>query len=114
MPTVDLVDNTDPVIEGVATAIFSAQQEATGIVPYSIAIADSEARISLDSIIPKYENITLAEIDRNYDTIEEWIGVNSPTFDEDSDGIDYRAPRMSTNLDTFDEVSFPWYDSDSA
>ncbi len=114
MPTVDLVDNTDPVIEGVATAIFSAQQEATGIVPYSIALADSEARISLDSIIPKYENITLAEIDRNYDTIEEWIGVNSPTFDEDSDGIDYRAPRMSTNLDTFDEVSFPWYDSDSA
>tara|TARA_R110000764_G_scaffold198862_4_gene284142 strand:- start:1265 stop:2212 length:948 start_codon:yes stop_codon:yes gene_type:complete len=107
MPTVDLVANTDPVVEGIATAIFGAQLEATGIVP-------TDTRVDLLRKLQDYENITLEQIDRNYDTIEEWAGTQSPTFDEDSAGIDYRTPRMSTDLDTFDEVNFPWYDSDSA
>ena len=66
-------------------------------------------------IIRKYVRKVLhEEIGRNYDTIEEWIGTNSPTFDEDSAVGDPYAPRMSTELDTFDEVNYIWYDSDSA
>lgn len=114
MPTVDLVDDTDPIIEGIATSQMSAQMDATGLIPFTGGISDSDARIDLVRKVQDYQDITLEQIDRNYDNISEWAGASSPTFDEDSAGIDFRAPRMSTNLDTFDEVSFPWYDSDSA
>jgi hypothetical protein len=105
----------DPVIEGVASMTFEPIQDASGIVSDTgSAFGDSDHRISLAATVERYKTLTIAEIDSQYDTVAEFIGVNSPTFDEDSDVGDPRAPRFSSDLDTFDEVKFVWRDSDSA
>tara|TARA_B110000977_G_C11091284_1_gene496994 strand:- start:976 stop:1944 length:969 start_codon:yes stop_codon:yes gene_type:complete len=113
MPDVIIADQFDPIYEGVATAGLEAQLDITGLRPRGVFL-DSDTRISLNGQVEDYATRTIEEIGRNYDTIEEWIGTNSPTFDEDSAVGDPYAPRMSTELDTFDEVNYIWYDSDSA
>ena len=113
MPDAILADNLNPVFEGVATTSITAQLDITGLRPRGVFL-DSEVRVNVNTQVEEYTNYTIEEIGRNYDTIEEWIGTNSPTFDEDSAIGDPYAPRMSTELDTFDEVNYIWYDSDSA
>ena len=105
----------DPVVEGVADFATSAVLDITGIVSDTGSqLGDSDHRISLAATVANYQTLPLEEIDRQYDTVSEFIGTNSPTFDEDSASGDPRAPRFSSNLDTFDEVKFVWRDSDSA
>ena len=113
MPDAILADNLNPVFEGVATTSITAQLDITGLRPRGVFL-DSEVRVNVNTQVEEYTNYTIEEIGRNYDTIEEWVGTNSPTFDEDSAIGDPYAPRMSTELDTFDEVNYIWYDSDSA
>lgn len=111
MPDATKADALDPLVIGVADITPTATADLTGLIALSY---DSDLRIDLPGRVEEYKTKTLAEIDRNYDTIAEFIGTNSPTFDEDSSGVDYRVPRFSTDLDTFDEVNYMWYDSDSA
>lgn len=54
-------------------------------------------------------NKTIEELDREFDTAYELYGVTSPTFDEDSDGSDFRTPRFSNIDDTFDQVTLDVY-----
>ena len=111
MPDATKADQLDPLVIGIADITPTATADLTGLIPLSY---DSDLRIDLPGRVEDYKTRKIEELDRNYDTIAEFIGTNSPTFDEDSSGVDYRTPRFSTDLDTFDEVNYIWYDSDSA
>ena len=109
--------SVNPVIETQASlATPFAVTDLTGIID-SDGLGTNALRIDLPTQINTYQNLTLAEIDPSFDTVSEFIGTNSPTFDEDSAGTDGRVARFSQNnvlFDTFDEVKYHWYDSDSA
>ena len=108
----------DPVVQGTATlATPVALTDLTGEVDSDGRGVYGKLRIDLPGAVEEIQNLSLAEIDRHYDSIGELIGTNSPTFDEDSAVGDPRAPRFSSNraiFDTMDEVKYTWYDSDSA
>lgn len=108
----------DPVVQGEASLGTALQiTDLTGEVDSDGRGTYGKLRIDLPGAVEEIQNLTLAEIDRHYDSISELIGTNSPTFDEDSAGTDYRVPRFSSNrsvFDTMDEVNYTYYDSDSA
>ena len=85
--------------------------DITSIIPLS---EDSMVRTDVRSMVERYNTYTIEQIDRTYDSIAEFMSVNSPTHDEDSAGIDFRVPRMDIDLETFDKVNYVYYDSDSA
>ena len=70
-------------------------------------------RVKLPLAITDISQYTIEQVDRQYDTIAEFAGVNSATFDEDSDGTDYHTPRLSSTLDTMDEVRQTWWSTDT-
>ena len=113
MPDFEVV-NVDPVVQGEASLGTTVQStDLTG----EIDSDGTKLRISLPEAIEAIQNVTLAEIDRNFDTISELVGTNSPTLDEDSAGTDGRVQRFSQDrsaFDTMDEVKYTYYDSDSA
>ena len=111
MPDVTTDDDLNPVISSVADISIGGALDITGLVSNSI---DSDYRVDLNAIVNDYQTITLEQIGRQYDTFAEFAGTNSPTFDEDIVSGDSAAPRFSSTLDTFDEVNYIWYDSDSA
>ena len=113
MPDAVLTDDVNPVFEGIATTNITAQLDVTGLRPRGVFL-DSEVRVDVNTQVEEYTNFTIDQIGRNYNTIEEWVSTKSPTFDEDSAIGDPYTPRMSAELDTFDEVNYIWYDSDSA
>lgn len=100
----------DPIFLSVATATPESFDDVTGIVSKSV---DSSTRITLDKNIEYYQGIPMAILDKQYDTVEEWAGTNSPTFDEDSAIGDDRAPRMSNTTDTLDETNYVYYEDSS-
>jgi len=104
----------NPVVQGEASLGTTLQStDLTG----EIDSDGAKLRISLPEAIEVIQNVTLAEIDRNFDTISELVGTNSPTLDEDSAGTDGRVQRFSQDrsaFDTMDEVKYTYYDSDSA
>lgn len=108
----------NPVVQGVAdlgTPLLVT--DLTGEVDSDGRGTYGKLRIDLPGAVKAIQDIPLEEIDRYYDSISELIGTSSPTFDEDSAGIDYHVPRFSSDravFDTMDEVKYTWYDSDSA
>lgn len=101
----------DPIVEGVAKPAFSGILDITGLIGDSAGV--DKYRINLDQV-DDYQSYPLQELDRQYDTYIEFMSTNSPTFDEDSAVGDPRVPRFSNVFDTFDEVAYSYYDSDSA
>ena len=110
--------NTDIVIQGEASLGAALQStDLTGEVDSDGRGTYGKLRIGLPEAIEAIQDISLAEIDRNYDTIRELISTTSPTMDEDSAGTDGRVQRFSQDravFDTMDEVKYTYYDSDSA
>lgn len=110
--------SVSPIVQGEATlATPFAVTDLTGEVDSDGRGTYGKLRIDLPGAVAEIQNLTLAEIDRHYDSIRELIGTSSPTFDEDSAGADYRVPRFSSDrtiFDTMDEVNYTYYDSDSA
>lgn len=110
--------SVNPIVQGEATlATPFAVTDLTGEVDSDGRGTYGKLRIDLPGAVAEIQNLTLAEIDRHYDSIRELIGTNSPTFDEDSAGTDYHVPRFSSDrtiFDTMDEVNYTYYDSDSA
>ena len=120
----DALEDTDTGLKVTSTAsVFgSAETEITGLATprYGIhgtafddALLDSEYSVVTRIRLPRsyaYENLTIDQFDRIYDTIDEAGGKNSPTFDEDSDGTDFRVPRLSSTTDTMDEIKLDVYD----
>ena len=108
----------NPVVQGEASLGTALQfTDITGEVDSDGRGTYGKLRISLPEAIEAIQDVSLAEIDRNYDTIRELISATSPTLDEDSAGTDGRVQRFSqdrTVFDTMDEVKYTYYDSDSA
>ena len=110
----------DPIVLSVGNSPFNGIVEVTGLIqerygkPFSATeeLTDDESmyRVKLPFNINAYAEKTIEELDRQYDTLNELYGVSTPTFDEDSDGTDFRAPRMSNIQDTMDEVKMIWHD----
>ena len=117
MPDVERI-SVNPVVQGTATlATPFAVTDLTGEVDSDGRGVYGKIRIDLPGAVEAIQTISLAEIDRNYDTIRELISTTSPTMDEDSDGTDGRVQRFSQDrvfFDTMDEVKYTYYDSDSA
>ena len=117
MPDFEVV-NVDPVVQGEASlGAGLLVTDLTGEVDSDGRGTYGKLRIGLPEAIEAIQDIPLAEIDRNYDTIRELISTTSPTMDEDSAGLDSRVQRFSQDrsvFDTMDEVKYTYYDSDSA
>lgn len=108
-----LPTSLNPVVLAAATITFSGLTEITGLWKKdetSSSDPDEMYRIKLPNKISSIENYTIEQLDRTYDDLGELIGQNSPTLDEDSDGADFRVARISSDLDTMDEVKYEWYD----
>lgn len=63
--------------------------------------------------IQPYSTITIAQMDDMYQSVKDIITIAPFSFDEDSD-TNGNAMDMSNTIQTFDQVKYPWYDSDSA
>lgn len=110
----------DPIVLATGNAPVAGVVEITGLIqerygkPFGVTeeLTDDESmyRVRLPFNINAYGEKTIEELDRQYDNLNELYGVSTPTFDEDSDGTDFRAPRMSNIDDTMDEVSMIWHD----
>ena len=110
--------NVDPTVQGEASLLFApAITDLTGEVDSDSRGTLGRFRIDLPSAIDTYQNLTIQEINQNFNSISEFTGTNSPTMDEHSATGD-----SSTNVadfsqdrsifDTMDEVKYTYYDSE--
>lgn len=77
----------------------------TGLYPDSLDADGDDERISFDRTIGSLSALTIAEMDNVYNSIEDVIDANSPTFDEFDDGA-VKAVRFSSTIETFDQDHF--------
>jgi hypothetical protein len=77
----------------------------TGLYPDSLDADGDDERISFDRTIGSLSASTIAEMDNVYNSIEDVIDANSPTFDEFDDGV-IKAVRFSSTIETFDQDHF--------
>ena len=101
----------DALVSGEATVSFA------GLIDVTNLIASDSAGVFIrtnpyDNLQP-YSSITVAQLDAMYQSITDIVSINSPSFDEDSDAAG-RSMDMSNTIETFDQVKYRWYDSDSA
>lgn len=93
----------NPQFAEIASFSFSGSMtEIIGILPDG---SDSDALptlVRLDKTIGQLDSDTLATLDTLYDDTSTYLNVNSPTMDEDSDGV-AKPIRLSNNLETMDE-----------
>ena len=92
------------IFETFDTIIPSALTSITLIVPDG-GDADSAAERLVPDTIRMYQNITIEQLNRSYNDIEDWLSPNSPTFDADSSGS-IKAIKFSTGIETMDEGRF--------
>lgn len=67
--------------------------------------ADSAAERLVPDTVRMYQTLTIDQLNRSYNSIEDWLSPNSPTLDEDSSGS-IKAIRFSTGIETMDEDRF--------
>lgn len=104
----------NPIIQSTATLSYQPITDLTGEVDSDGRGTYGKMRIDLPTAIDTYQDLTIEEINQYYRSMEELISPSSPTFDADSDTNVARVDQDRTRFDTFDEVEYPWYDSDSA
>ena len=112
MPTVNPDANA-----GTYTYVDLAVLSTVGDIDVSELIATDSTgvfiRRSAYQTMQPYSSITIAQMDDMYQSIKDIIDLKTFTFDEDSDA-NGNAMDMSNTIQTFDQVVYPWYDSDSA
>ena len=90
--------------EAFGNIVSFASSSVTIIVPDG---NDSDAlseRLVPDTI-RMYQNLTIEQLNRSYNDIEDWLSPNSPTFDADSSGS-IKAIKFSSAIETMDESRF--------
>lgn len=76
--------NNDFAVEGNFIIEPILNTDLTGIITKDDG---NDLRIRLDGTVGSYKDNIIGDVDHVYNSIEEWIGTNSPTFDaDDSDG----------------------------
>lgn len=113
MPIVIL--DTNVRITTYSTTVAPSLGSIDDITSYTIASDSDGSRVRYDinKRVASYLEYTVAELDAMYQSITDLIKVSSPSFDEDSDA-EGRSLDFSNTIEKFDEVKYPWYDSDSA
>lgn len=96
-----------PVIEAVAAIEPAGVMDLTG----EIDSDGTKVRMDLPTSVEVYQTLAAEDVDKYFENIRELIGTSSPTFDEDSTTNVARFDQNNTVMDTFDEVSYPYYDS---
>lgn len=112
MPEVVADPNT-----GIVTFTNAAEMSIANSIDLTTLIASDSAGVFIrtnpyDTMQP-YSGMTGTQIDAMYQSIIDLASINSFSFDEDSDAGG-RTMDMSNTIETFDQVKYPWYDSDSA
>lgn len=95
------------IFEETAFAILTSNQSITGIITDDTDSDSLAERVSLIRQIQLFNTLTITELADQYNTIIELADENSPTFDEDSDGI-IRAVDFSNTLETMDMNKFDY------
>jgi hypothetical protein len=105
MPDAILDDAADVTgIESIINIEPIALTSITLIVPDS-GDADSAEERLVATTIREYENLTAEQLINLYNSIEELLDPNSPTFDDDS-AIDNKAIKFSNTIETMDQNVF--------
>jgi len=95
------------IFEETAFATLTQNQSITGIIIDDNDSDSLEERVSLLRKIQLFNTLTIAGIADQYNSIIEFADENSPTFDEDSDGI-IRAVDFSNTIETMDMNKFDY------
>lgn len=70
-------------------------------------------RSAYNNSLQPYSTITVGQLDDMYQSVKDLMSIAPYTFDEDSDS-NGNAMDMSNTFQTFDQIKYMWYDSDSA
>tara|TARA_R110000868_G_scaffold88578_4_gene246891 strand:- start:1496 stop:2476 length:981 start_codon:yes stop_codon:yes gene_type:complete len=103
---------------GAGVSIFenTASIATVTFTPITLIIADDgdsdlyAERVSVNRRLSSISTFTLDQIDDQYNTFIELADENSPTFDQDSDGI-IRSVDFTNTLETMDQSIFDFWDS---
>jgi len=95
------------IFEEIAFATLTQNQSITGIITDDNDSDSLAERVSLIRQIQIFNTLTIAGIADQYNSIIEFADENSPTFDEDSDGI-IRAVDFSNTVETMDMNKFDY------
>ena len=95
------------IFEETAFATLTQNQSITGIITDDNDSDSFAERVSLIRQIQLFNTLTIAGIADQYNSIIEFADENSPTFDEDSDGI-IRAVDFSNTIETMDMNKFDY------
>lgn len=116
------IGNFMPIVTpDVDASVYTYQDVAivntVGDIDVSELIASDSAgvfiRRSAYQTIQPYSSITITQLDDMYQSIKDIVDLKTFTFDEDVDS-NGNTMDMSNTIQTFDQVVYPWYDSDSA
>lgn len=91
-------------IETTTSTIPISFSSITLIVPDEGDIDSADERL-VTTTIREYQSLTIEELDRIYNDIEELLDANSPTFDDDS-ASGNKAIKFSNNIETMDQDAF--------
>lgn len=94
-----------------ASPAFTFDPEMTGLT--SIESDGTRVRYDLSKRLSDISTLTAAQVDDMYQSVKDLIKISSSSFDEDSDA-NGSTMDFSNTIEKFDEVKYPWYDSDSA
>lgn len=100
------------IFENVANVSFAQLSSVSGIITDDTDSDLFAERVSIIRRLSEISGITLAGLDDQYNTLISIIDENSPTFDEDSDGI-IKSVDLSNALETMDQTIFDYWDSDA-
>jgi hypothetical protein len=92
------------IFENFGTILPQAITSITLVVPDG-GDADSISERLVPDTIRMYQTLTIQQLNRSYNDIEDWLSPNSPTFDAESDGS-LKIIKFSSAIETMDEDRF--------
>ena len=108
--------NADP-NSGIVTFTNAVELSITNSIDLTSIIASDSAGVFIRTnpyeTMQPYSGMTGTQIDAMYRNMIDLASINSFSFDQDSDSAG-RSMDMSNAIERFDQVKYPWYDSDSA
>jgi hypothetical protein len=105
MPDVLLDSNSGLlVIDETAGVAPTSLSSITLVYPDSLDTDSSEERL-VTTTVREYQTLTIEQLNNLYNSIEELLDVNSPTFDDDS-AVGDKAIKFSNTLETMDQDAF--------
>jgi hypothetical protein len=109
MPDVILDDNSGVLAVNTEATMISSVGSVSDMSGITALNIDSDYRIGLVNTVALYADITIEDMDKQYDNLAEIMTATSPTMDMDSGGI--AVIGASNTIETMDQDHFSIYDS---